>query len=107
MNLTIDVITDRDTWNNNLRALPYAHVLQTWEWGEFKRDTTGWQPHRLAFRDGDTIVGMASVGIRNIGPVKMLYVPKGPATNYDDEMLKPMLCLMLCRVLLIDSVLCG
>jgi len=82
--LQIETITQRDTWNNALRALPYAHVLQTWEWGEFKRVTTGWQPLRLAFKRGADIVAMASVGVRRIGPLKVMYVSKGPALAYDD-----------------------
>jgi peptidoglycan pentaglycine glycine transferase (the first glycine) len=85
--LTVGTITERDRWNNALRALPYAHVLQTWEWGEFKRVTTGWQPQRLAFKRGDSIVAMASVGVRNIGPLKVMYVSKGPALAYDDSTL--------------------
>ena len=68
-----------------LRTLPYAHVLQTWEWGEFKRITTGWQPLRLAFKQRDTVVAMASVGVRNIGPLKVMYVSKGPALAYEDS----------------------
>lgn len=85
--LTIDIITHRDTWNNTLRALPYAHVLQTWEWGEFKRATTGWQPLRLAFKRGDTIVAMSSVGVRSVGPLKVMVVSKGPALAYEDSAL--------------------
>jgi lipid II:glycine glycyltransferase (peptidoglycan interpeptide bridge formation enzyme) len=81
-NLTVTTIIDRDQWNDTLCTLPYAHVLQTWEWGEFKRATTGWLPIRLAFiRDGQT-VAMASVGMRRAGPLKVMYVPKGPALDY-------------------------
>ncbi|MBZ0283703.1 MAG: peptidoglycan bridge formation glycyltransferase FemA/FemB family protein [Anaerolineae bacterium] len=86
--LTIETITDRDQWNNTLRALPYAHVLQTWEWGEFKRSTTGWEPQRLAFYNEGQIVAMASVGIRRVGPLKVMYISKGPALAYED----PALC---------------
>src|SRR5215216_72935 len=82
--LTMTTITDPAAWNAALRALPYAHVLQTWEWGEFKRITTGWQPLRLAFKHGETLVAMASVGIRKIGPLKVMYVSKGPALAYED-----------------------
>jgi len=85
--LTVETITERDTWNYALRALPYAHVLQTWEWGEFKRTTTGWNPLRLAFKQGDAIVAMASVGIRSIGQLKVMYVSKGPALAYEDSVL--------------------
>lgn len=85
--LTVTTITDRDTWNNALRTLPYAHVLQTWEWGEFKRVTTGWNPIRLAFtRDGQT-VALASIGVRSVGPLKVMYLPKGPALDYSDTTL--------------------
>ena len=77
-------VTERDRWNDGLRNLPYAHILQTWEWGEFKRDTGGWQPLRLAFqRDGAT-VAMASLATRKLGPLKVMAVSKGPALNYDD-----------------------
>jgi lipid II:glycine glycyltransferase (peptidoglycan interpeptide bridge formation enzyme) len=82
--LTTQLITDPAAWNATLRALPYAHVLQTWEWGEFKRVATGWQPLRLAFKHGDGVVAMASVGVRSIGPLRVMYVSKGPALLYDD-----------------------
>ena len=70
--LTVHTIDDRDQWNDTLRTLPSAHILQSWEWGEFKWVTTGWNPIRLAFeRDGKT-VAMASVGIRKVGPPKVI-----------------------------------
>ncbi len=81
---TVETITDRDSWNNALRTLPYAHILQTWEWGEFKRVTTGWQPERLAVKRGGEIVAMLSVGVRRVGPLRVMYAPKGPALAYDD-----------------------
>lgn len=80
--LTTTRITDPHQWNAALRSLPTAHILQTWEWGEFKRITTGWVPHRLAFHQGDQLVALASVGVRSVGPLKVMYVPKGPALNY-------------------------
>jgi peptidoglycan pentaglycine glycine transferase (the first glycine) len=82
--ITVHTLTSPAAWNAALRALPYAHVLQTWEWGEFKRDTTGWQPLRLAYKRGDDVVAMASVGIRSVGPLRVMYAPKGPAMPYDD-----------------------
>ena len=83
--LTTHIITDHDEWNNALCALPYAHVLQTWEWGEFKRITTGWQPLRLAFRQDGQIVALASVGVRRVGPLRVMYITKGPALAYDNH----------------------
>ncbi len=83
--LLVEIIDARDAWNDALRALPSAHILQTWEWGEFKRVTTGWQPTRLAFRLEGRIVAMASVGVRSVARLfKVMVVSKGPALAYDD-----------------------
>lgn len=85
--LTVETITDSTQWNNILCTLPYAHVLQTWEWGEFKRVTTGWIPTRLAFKRDDSVVAMASVLTRSMGPLSVMYVPKGPAMDWADSAL--------------------
>lgn len=82
-------IDDRDRWNDALKQLPYAHVLQTWEWGEFKRATTGWMPTRLAFYDENhNIAAMASILTRRISMGAVCYVPKGAVLAYEDEMLR-------------------
>ena len=52
--------------------------------GEFKRETGGWLPTRLAFQRGDQVLAMASLGMRKVGPFKVMYVSKGPALDYDD-----------------------
>lgn len=85
MQIHTKTITDRDTWNATLALMPYAHVLQTWEWGEFKAATTGWRPHRLAFLRRAEALGMAQVLTRQEGPFRIMYVPKGPALDYADE----------------------
>jgi peptidoglycan pentaglycine glycine transferase (the first glycine) len=82
--LIVEQITNRSTWNNALQSLPYAHVLQTWEWGEFKRATTGWKPLRLLFKLDDHRAAAASLLVRRIGPLAVMYIPKGPALDYDD-----------------------
>ncbi len=82
--LTVQPITDPAIWNDSLRKMPYAHILQTWEWGEFKRVTTGWKPLRLAFKQDEKIVAMASIGVRQIGPLRVMYLPKGPVMDYED-----------------------
>jgi lipid II:glycine glycyltransferase (peptidoglycan interpeptide bridge formation enzyme) len=83
--LTVRTDLKPSDWNAALRALPCAHVLQTWEWGEFKRRTTGWQPQRIAFERDGQIVAMASVGVRRAGPARVLYAPKGPSLDYSDS----------------------
>src|ERR1700753_2929024 len=85
--MDVRLITDSRQWNDSLRQLPYAHVLQSWEWGEFKARQTGWQPQRYAFSKNGAIVGMASIGVRRIGPLKLLYISKGPALPYQNTAL--------------------
>lgn len=67
-----------------MRDLPYAHVLQTWEWGEFKQQTTGWTPEHFAYGDAAGYFAAASVLTRRMGPFSVVYVPKGPALDYTD-----------------------
>ncbi len=81
------LITDPHEWNDTLRHLPYAHILQSWEWGDFKARQTGWQPQRYAFSKNGVVVGMASIGVRRVGPLTLLYISKGPALVYDDAAL--------------------
>jgi len=78
------LITDPARWNAPLAELPYAHILQSWEWGELKRQTTGWHPQRLAFYRGNELVAMASVGVRQAAGLKVMYASKGPALAYED-----------------------
>ena len=58
--------------------------MQTWEWGEFKLAAGGWRPQRLAFKRGRRVVAMASAAVRQRGPLKVMYVSKGPALDYTD-----------------------
>lgn len=73
--LTID---NREEWHVLVASLPQAHVLQTWDWAAFKQRTTGWIPHRYAFDHNGKIVAAASVLQRKIGPLSLVYIPKGP-----------------------------
>ena len=87
MTLTQKIITNRNEWNDNLRKLHYSHILQTWEWGEFKHETTGWRTHRLAFYQNNEVVAIVSIGIRKVGIFNIMYAPKGACLKYEDSTL--------------------
>jgi peptidoglycan pentaglycine glycine transferase (the first glycine) len=82
MQIHTTAVTDRETWNATLALIPNAHVLQTWEWGEFKASTTGWKPERFAYMHKGQTVAFAQILTRQEGPFKVSYVPKGPALDY-------------------------
>jgi ubiquinone/menaquinone biosynthesis methyltransferase len=78
-------VSDAREWNETLAALPNAHLLQTWQWAELKRDT-GWLPHRIVFERDSRTVAAASVSIRRFSktPFVAAYCQKGPALDYAD-----------------------
>jgi peptidoglycan pentaglycine glycine transferase (the first glycine) len=82
----------RDHWNTALASLPGPHVLQSWEWGEFK-SRHGWQPERYLWLENDRPYAAAAVLTRRLGrwPAAVSYVPKGPALNYSDNGLSQVL----------------
>ena len=77
------LITSHETWNSALASLPLAHVLQTWEWGQFK-SRHGWAPSYLLWREDERPTAATLVLRRPIGrlPLCVMYVPKGPAMDY-------------------------
>ena len=81
-------VTDRTEWNSALQSLPLCHVLQTWEWGQFK-SRWGWSPRYVLFEDEGRPRAAALI-LRRALPrlgLSVLYVPKGPALDYSDASL--------------------
>lgn len=81
-------------WNRLVAELPGAHILQTWEWGQFK-SRFGWQPERLIWRDEEgrshaaALVLLRSARPGRIGPeLRVAYVPRGPLLNWRDPGLR-------------------
>src|SRR5512139_2172892 len=79
-------------WNQAIAGLPGAHVLQTWQWGQFKTGY-GWSPSYYLWRDGDRdggrVVAAALVLARSApGGLKVLYLPRGPLLAWEDEGLR-------------------
>jgi peptidoglycan pentaglycine glycine transferase (the first glycine) len=79
-------VDNRERWNEAVAHLPCRHVLQSYEWGEFK-SRYGWTPFRLLFIAEGEAVAAASALLRRLPrvPWGVMYVPKGPALDYHDE----------------------
>ncbi|MBN1979657.1 MAG: peptidoglycan bridge formation glycyltransferase FemA/FemB family protein [Anaerolineae bacterium] len=80
--------TSSESWNAALAALPCPHVLQSWEWGEFKA-RYGWRPSRYLWQDDGRPHAAALMLTRRPGrlPAAVSYVPKGPTLDYENTAL--------------------
>ncbi len=76
-------------WDASLSSLPNAHLLQSWQWGEFK-SRYGWSARRLLWGEGERPVAAAQVLRRSLLPAgfglpaSILYVPKGPCLDWNN-----------------------
>jgi lipid II:glycine glycyltransferase (peptidoglycan interpeptide bridge formation enzyme) len=88
MTIRTKQVTDRSTWDAALASLPEPHVLQTWDWGDFKC-RWGWQPTRLLLEREGRPIATAQILQRQLRrtPFSVIYVPKGPVLDYDDTQL--------------------
>lgn len=86
--MNVETIDDRNTWNTALASLPAHHVLQSWEWGQFK-GRWGWSPQYVLFKEDGQLRAAAMI-LRRALPrlgLNVLYVPKGPALDYSNKQL--------------------
>lgn len=67
-------------WDAATLRLPPAHALQRWAWGEFK-SRWGWTAERWLLADADGPRATVQLLRRRIGPLGMLYAPRGPAAR--------------------------
>ncbi|HEY5982839.1 MAG TPA: peptidoglycan bridge formation glycyltransferase FemA/FemB family protein [Anaerolineales bacterium] len=85
-------------WNSLVARMPGAHLLQTWEWAQVKAEV-GWSPMPMVWEaEGPTAtkrpVAAAMILRRQVlsrGFVRrlcLLYAPKGPLLQWDDEKLR-------------------
>jgi peptidoglycan pentaglycine glycine transferase (the first glycine) len=64
-----------------------GHILQSYEWGEFKK-RLGWRPIRLVLKRDGEVVGLAQFLAYDTGPFvpgALWYCTKGPWLPWDDE----------------------
>lgn len=69
-------VVGRDEWNRDLERAN-GHILQSWEWGEFKA-RHGWGVERVRVESPNGL-GLAQVLFKSKGPLSLAYVPRGPA----------------------------
>jgi peptidoglycan pentaglycine glycine transferase (the first glycine) len=79
-------VVEAEQWNDAVRAAPRADMLQSWQWGEFRREYGGWGVARLmALRDDEPLAG-AQILSRRVSGVPFLYAPRGPWWRDDDAL---------------------
>jgi lipid II:glycine glycyltransferase (peptidoglycan interpeptide bridge formation enzyme) len=82
-----------DEWNRIIASLPGVHLLQSQQWGDIKH-SFGWDVIQKLWQDEQgTVVAAAQVLRRRIRfagisfPYSVLYVPRGPILDWNDEAL--------------------
>ena len=84
--------TSKAAYQQALASMPNGHALQSWTWGEFK-SRWGWQMIPLTLTIGEGAwepLATAMVLKRKLPrlPFSILYLPKGPALDYNDRELR-------------------
>jgi peptidoglycan pentaglycine glycine transferase (the first glycine) len=99
--MTIVSLTEsrREAWNTFVAQEPFFAIIQSWEWGEFK-ERLGWRVVRLAIEEQGQILAGAQMLIKPIpqGLASIVYVPRGPLGNWQDEAMMSRLLTELVRV---------
>jgi peptidoglycan pentaglycine glycine transferase (the first glycine) len=83
-----------ERWNMEIAALPGAHILQTWQWGQVKA-RNGWQILPLSWRGEAGKLEAAALVLRRALPIRglsarlrVMYVPKGPLLDWSNQELR-------------------
>ena len=79
--------SERELWNEFVAGSATGDLLQSFEWGELKRRSGGWQPMRLAVEEAGKIVGAVSVLKRSLPCLNkcIFYAPRGPVCDLSNE----------------------
>jgi len=74
----------KDQYRQFLLKSEYKDILQSWEWGEVKSNFN-WKAIRIGFFEENKLKGVSQILEKKlILGFSLLYVPRGPATNWDD-----------------------
>lgn len=77
---------DRARWNDFVLASPWGHLMQSYEWGDFKA-ALGWQVARVGVEQAGQIIAGAQVLFKKFPwlPFTLAYIPKGPVVDLENE----------------------
>ncbi|MGI5892505.1 MAG: lipid II:glycine glycyltransferase FemX [Bacillota bacterium] len=78
---------EKELFDQFMATHPKGHILQTWQWGEVKADSS-WLPLRLIVEDeGGQIIAACSLLKRNLpaGLGTLFYAPRGPVLDINDK----------------------
>lgn len=77
---------EKGIFNDYVAKSPVGDLLQSFEWGELKKRSGGWQPIRLAAFDGEQVVGTVSILKRKLPKVNkcIFYAPRGPVCDFSN-----------------------
>lgn len=81
--LSLQPITDPPAWDALVSALPHPHLLQSWQWGQFK-SRYGWSAQHYAWLQNGRPVAAAQILKRTAGPLCILYAPRGPNLDWNN-----------------------
>ena len=89
MKMPLSLCASASEWNTLAASLPQAHILQSWEWGDFK-SRYGWSARRFVWsrEAGAPARAAAQVLARSERGLRILYVPKGPLLDWGDTPLR-------------------
>lgn len=78
---------DKEKWNKFIAASPTGDLLQSFEWGELKKRSSGWEPIRLAVVDNGIISGAISILKRRLPRMNkcIFYAPRGPVCDFQNQ----------------------
>lgn len=76
---------DHARWNAFVEHIPSGHLMQSWEWGDFKA-SQGWTVHRIGIYRQGSLSGGVQMLFRSLPrlPLTIAYVPKGPVADSTD-----------------------
>jgi len=90
MKLKLVRIHDANRWNTLLNHDLDGHLLQSWEWGQFK-ERFGWKADYLSWEDdrGETQAAALVLKRSVLSLFSILYCPRGPILDWSNDPLRP------------------